>query len=76
MESVLFHFPVGDEMLHACTGIFIKSLNASTLSVMTSNALVAYGEGRDVSRVGAAALIVLPPCLAYYSIILPYQYLS
>lgn len=49
----------GDEMLHACTGIFIKSLNANTLSVMTSFTLVGYDEGlnymkygsRDVSRI-------------------------
>ncbi|KAM0887434.1 hypothetical protein ACQ4PT_029075 [Festuca glaucescens] len=49
----------GKEMLHACTGIFIKGLNANTLSVMTSYTLVAYDEGldhfryrrRDVSRI-------------------------
>lgn len=52
----------GDEMLYACTGIFIKSLNANTLSVLTCYSLVAYiDEGvdylkhlhRDVSRIEA-----------------------
>ena len=49
-------------MLHACTGIFVKTLNANTLSVLTSFTLIGYDEGlsymkfgyRDISRVGAA----------------------
>uniref|UniRef100_A0ACD5Y9W5 Uncharacterized protein n=1 Tax=Avena sativa TaxID=4498 RepID=A0ACD5Y9W5_AVESA len=49
----------GDKMLHECTGIFVKSLNANTLSVLTSFTLVGYDEGlnymkygyRDISRI-------------------------
>ena len=71
---MIFLFLVGDEMLHACTGIFIKTSNANTLSILTSYTLVAYDARldyfkyvrHDFSRVGAAALAVLPPCLAFY----------
>ncbi|CAM0902469.1 unnamed protein product [Alopecurus aequalis] len=47
----------GNKVLHECTGIFIKSLNANTPSVLTSFSLVAYDDGsiekkrRDVSRI-------------------------
>ena len=51
--------------MHECTGIFIKSLNANTPSILTSFSLVAYDDDGlkmkrpDVSRVGDAALIFL-----------------
>ena len=59
-------------MLHACTGIFVKTLNANTLSVLTSFTLIGYDEGlsymkfgyRDISRVGAALIFSSSlPCL-------------
>ena len=51
-------------MLHACTGIFVKTLNANKLSVLTSFTLIGYEESlsymkfgyRDISRVGAALI--------------------